>query len=112
MTINFQLPVFDDSRVREVAEGDDEFIADLLDGFLLDLTTRLDVLLNSTVEQTGSIRSLCHTLKGACLNVGAERLADCFSQLESKPESFGNAVSELMFVVGETETQIKVVLGQ
>lgn len=110
MTINLHLPVFEVDRVRELAEGDEEFISDLLLGFLDDLQEKLDTIRRTSLQEADQIKLLCHAMKGACRNVGAVRLADLFFQLESTPELGHELFPQFELVVFETATSIKATL--
>ncbi|MGF1574117.1 MAG: Hpt domain-containing protein [Sumerlaeia bacterium] len=107
MTINPDLSIFDRRRVDELAEGDEEFIADLLGGFLDDLSSKIQSLQTTAAADVDSIRKIAHTMKGACLNIGAEKLAASFSKLEVSPEKWEQLKEEINQTVAVTSDKIK-----
>ncbi len=74
---------FDMAQLRDIADGDTEFIRDLAQTFIEDTRTRIEQLrtLISAGDAEG-IRREAHTIKGSSANFGAQILQQLATELE------------------------------
>ncbi|HTS16053.1 MAG TPA: PAS domain S-box protein [Verrucomicrobiae bacterium] len=91
-------PVFDPQRRLQGLGGDAALYQKLVDLFWKDATQHFRqaqaALLSGNMTE---LMEKAHKLKGACLNVGAERLASIFSEIEERSRNQGrDACPELM----------------
>jgi HPt (histidine-containing phosphotransfer) domain-containing protein len=97
----------DRSRLRLVCEGDEQFANDLIRSFLADTLTRMDEMEEALgAESTELLLRLAHTMKGAALNVGANRLAATSQLLRDAIASEQNT-PELRMIVNQVRREIE-----
>lgn len=70
--------------LKEYADpGEPRFLADLFRSYLEDGAARLDAIRAAAgAGDTVAIARIAHTLKGSCLNVGADPLADLLNRID------------------------------
>jgi HPt (histidine-containing phosphotransfer) domain-containing protein len=67
---------------------DQELANELIELFLIDTPPQLEALSNCIAEtDTDAARRSAHTIKGGCLTIGADRMAEVCQQLELACES-------------------------
>src|SRR5215470_1445073 len=92
MTGNYAEPAIDLVRMREAADGDDEFLKQLVEVFLDDTALRVRELNEALAARDGRfLGRTAHQLKGSSANVGATMLFDLAKTLEKMGQ--GNELS-------------------
>lgn len=85
------LDVLDQARLaelRELGDGDDTLLAELVEVFLRDTPERIGALHEAFAQHDDhALRMISHALKGSSRNIGAKRLADACQTLELTAKS-------------------------
>lgn len=78
-------PILDTDQLRDVTMNDEELMREVL-AALVDDTSRQIQLLESAIQEGNSQKCmrLAHYSKGACANVGANRAAGLFKEIENR----------------------------
>jgi HPt (histidine-containing phosphotransfer) domain-containing protein len=82
--VDLPTPILDLRYLVEACDGDAKFIKDIIGDYLNEMPkylTELDTSL--ATSQTGILVRAAHTIKGASANVGASRVRETASRLES-----------------------------
>ncbi|MBF0620429.1 MAG: Hpt domain-containing protein [Magnetococcales bacterium] len=80
-----QSPILDQDRLTELLEevGDEETLAAIFSLFLAKLAERVSEIKKALTDQNAeALQTTAHTLKGACQNIGATRMAEGCLSLE------------------------------
>jgi HPt (histidine-containing phosphotransfer) domain-containing protein len=103
------VPTIDMRSISQLAEDDetgDQFIAEIIDVFLADLSERVRTigLQMSRNDHTG-VAATAHAIKGSCGHFGAARLMELCRDLEDRVrrESGGDIEIAIFTMVAETE---------
>ena len=76
------LPILDAAMLAEVSAGDEAVVAELASLFTLESSRHVDELAPAVAARdVHAVRRLAHSLKGASLSIGADRLAAVANQL-------------------------------
>jgi HPt (histidine-containing phosphotransfer) domain-containing protein len=76
------------ARLAEIAPPGSNFIAEIIDAFLGDMTKRIGAIeLQMSVRDTTAIAATGHSLKGSCSHFGARRLMQLCVDLEDLARS-------------------------
>ncbi|MGH7925336.1 MAG: Hpt domain-containing protein [Candidatus Binatus sp.] len=82
------VPTIDMRAITQIAEGDDagaQFITQIIDVFLVDLSERLRALgLQMSADDRVGIRATAHAIKGSCGHFGALRLMELSAEVEDR----------------------------
>ena len=71
------------SHIRDTTLGDEEFLTELIDIYLEDAPSQLELLRDAVARaDSAAASSVAHRLKGSSSNVGAESLSALCNQLE------------------------------
>jgi HPt (histidine-containing phosphotransfer) domain-containing protein len=104
MSGNYTEPAIDLVRMREAADGDDEFLKQLVEVFLDDTALRMKELNAALAARDGrNIGRTAHQLKGSSANVGATMLFDLAKTLEKMGQ--GNELSGASEIIAGLETE-------
>jgi len=77
--------VLDKSQLRDITMDDPELMREILAALLADTSQQMSLLEAAIrAQNTSQCMRLAHYSKGACANVGANRAAGIFKQIESK----------------------------
>jgi len=98
--------VLDKNQLRDITMDDPELMREIMDALIVDTSQQLGLLEVAIRDQdpTQCMR-LAHYSKGACANVGANRAADIFKQIEHKAKDgeFTGCVDSLASLVREMD---------
>jgi HPt (histidine-containing phosphotransfer) domain-containing protein len=103
------LPTIDMRSISQLAEGDemgDEFVAEIIDVFLADLSERVRTIgLQMSRDDRAGVAATAHAIKGSCGHFGAARLMELCRDLEDRArrESGGDIEIAVFTMVAETE---------
>jgi HPt (histidine-containing phosphotransfer) domain-containing protein len=107
------------TRLRELAEGDADFLQEVYESFLDDSRQRLTSFHEAVAGgDADAMRRLAHSVKGAAANVGAIHVAETAHELQLLGETGTVAGAaplveklqrELEFVTAEIENQLGIV---
>ena len=93
-----QAAVLDRQQLRDITLDDDELMRDVIAALLDDTTNQL-VLMDAAIRDKDSQKTmrLAHYCKGACANVGANRIAAVLKRMEQQAadHSFGDCADSL-----------------
>jgi HPt (histidine-containing phosphotransfer) domain-containing protein len=104
MTENVTLPAIDLVRIREAADGDEEFLRQLIEVFLDDTALRMQELNAALEARDGRVLGrTAHQLKGSSANVGASMLFDLARTLEKMGQ--GNELARAQEVFAGLEAE-------
>ncbi len=107
-------PILDLRYLNEVTSGDKKFIADILSDYLREMDSYLSELDTSLKERSlGTALRAAHTIKGASANVGATRVRDLASKIESQAQkgSFEGGVALVKLLQSEIH-RVKEIIGR
>jgi len=93
-----KVEIFDRNRLFEALQGEEELIREILDGYLKDLTARIEEL--GSAIGTGApelIHRIGHSIKGASANVGAIEMSNIASGIEIAGEKNNIARAEELY---------------
>jgi HPt (histidine-containing phosphotransfer) domain-containing protein len=75
--------VVNPDRLREVAQGDEEFLRELIDLYLSDTPGQVEALARAVADQDpAGAAAAAHKLKSSCGNVGADGLVALCHEVE------------------------------
>jgi HPt (histidine-containing phosphotransfer) domain-containing protein len=103
------MPTIDMRSISQLAEGDgtgDEFVAEIIDVFLADLSERVRAIgLQMSRNDRAGVAATAHAIKGSCGHFGAARLMELCRDLEDRArrESGGDIEIAIFTMVAETE---------
>ena len=103
------VPAIDMRAITQLAEGDemgDQFVAEIIDVFLADLSERvLTIGLQMNRGDRAGVAATAHAIKGSCSHFGAVRLMELSQHLEDRArhEPTGNIEIAIFTMVAETE---------
>jgi HPt (histidine-containing phosphotransfer) domain-containing protein len=101
-----QAAVLDRQQLRDITLDDDELMREVLAALLDDTTNQL-VLMDAAIrdKDTQKTMRLAHYCKGACANVGANRVAAVLKRMEQQAasHSFGDCADSLCNLTQELE---------
>ncbi len=95
--------------ISQLAEGDetgDQFVAEIIDVFLADLSERVRAVgLQMSKNDRAGVAATAHAIKGSCGHFGAARLMELCRDLEERArrESGGDMEIAILAMVAETE---------
>lgn len=107
-------PVLDLRYLNEVTSGNKKFIADILSDYLREMDSYLSELDTSLKARSlGTALRAAHTIKGASANVGATRVRDLASKIESQAQkgSFEGGVALVKLLQSEIH-RVKEIIGR
>jgi len=103
------VPAIDLRAITRLAEGDelgDQFLANIIDVFLADLSERvLSIGLQMMQGDRAGVAATAHAIKGSCSHFGAVRLVELSHDLEDRArrEPTGDIELAILTMVAETE---------
>jgi HPt (histidine-containing phosphotransfer) domain-containing protein len=103
------VPTIDMRSISQLAEDDetgDQFIAEIIDVFLADLSERVRTIgLQMSRNDHAGVAATAHAIKGSCGHFGAARLMELCRDLEDRVrrESGGDIEIAIFTMVAETE---------
>jgi histidine phosphotransfer protein HptB len=103
------MPTIDMRSISQLAEGDemgDQFVAEIIDVFLADLSERVRTIgLQMSQNDRAGVAATAHAIKGSCGHFGAARLMELCRDLEdwARRESGGDIEIAIFTMVAETE---------
>ena len=103
------VPAIDMGAITKLAEGDElgeQFIANIIDVFLADLSERvLTIGLQMKQGDRAGVAATAHAIKGSCSHFGAVRLVELSGELENRArrEPTGDIEVAIFTMVAETE---------
>ena len=103
------IPTIDMRSISQLAEGDetgDQFVAEIIDVFLADLSERVRAVgLQMSKNDRAGVAATAHAIKGSCGHFGAARLMELCRDLEERArrESGGDIEIAIFTMVAETE---------
>ena len=103
------IPTIDMRSISQLAEGDetgDQFVAEIIDVFLADLSERVRAVgLQMSKNDRAGVAATAHAIKGSCGHFGAARLMELCRDLEERArrESGGDMEIAILAMVAETE---------
>jgi HPt (histidine-containing phosphotransfer) domain-containing protein len=95
--------------ISQLAEGDergDQFVAEIIDVFLADLSERVRTVgLQMSKNDRAGVAATAHAIKGSCGHFGAARLMELCRDLEDRArrEAGGDIEIAIFAMVAETE---------
>jgi CheY-like chemotaxis protein/HPt (histidine-containing phosphotransfer) domain-containing protein len=101
------------ARLAEIAPPGSNFIAEIIDAFLGDLTKRIDTVEQQmSVRDTTGIAATGHSLKGSCSHFGARRLMQLCVELEDiaragKTDGLRAAVDSMVAESGRVRAELE-----
>jgi HPt (histidine-containing phosphotransfer) domain-containing protein len=98
------LPIWDKSKLFERLMDDEELVAVILEGFLMDIPKQILTLKGylEAGDMPGTERQ-AHTIKGASANISAERLRAAAFEVEKAAKA--NRLDAMRKLIQELETQ-------
>jgi HPt (histidine-containing phosphotransfer) domain-containing protein len=102
-------PTIDMRSISQLAEDDkngDQFVAEIIDVFLADLSERVRTIgLQMSRNDRAGVAATAHAIKGSCGHFGAARLMELCRDLEDRArrESGGDIEIAIFAMVAETE---------
>jgi len=102
-----ELPAIDATSfatLEEIADGDNEFMAELLNQYLIDAVQLIDVLAPALESSNAlDLERAAHTLKSSSANVGAMTLSDLCEDLQciGRSGDLGEAASKVTLAIAE-----------
>jgi HPt (histidine-containing phosphotransfer) domain-containing protein len=108
-TGNQGVPTIDMRSISQLAEDDetgDQFVAEIIDVFLADLSERVRRIgLQTSQNDRAGVAAMAHAIKGSCGHFGAARLMELCRDLEERArrESGGDIEIAIFTMVAETE---------
>ena len=103
------MPAIDMRSISELAEADengDQFVAEIIDVFLGDLSERVRTIgLQMSRNDRAGVAATAHAIKGSCGHFGAARLMELCRDVEDRArrESSGDIEIAIFTMVAETE---------
>jgi HPt (histidine-containing phosphotransfer) domain-containing protein len=103
------IPTIDMRSISQLAEGDekgDQFVAEIIDVFLADLSERVRTIgLQMSKNDRAGVAATAHAIKGSCGHFGATRLMELCRDLEDRARRESGADIELAIftMIAETE---------
>ena len=103
------MPTIDMRSISQLAEDDetgDQFVAEIIDVFLADLSERVRRIgLQTSQNDRAGVAAMAHAIKGSCGHFGAARLMELCRDLEERArrESGGDIEIAIFTMVAETE---------
>ena len=103
------MPTIDMRSISQLAEGEelgDQFIANIIDVFLADLSERvLSIGLQMKQGDRAGVAATAHAIKGSCGHFGAVRLVELSDDLEDRArrEPAADIEFAILTMVAETE---------
>ena len=98
--------VLDKNQLRDITMDDAELMREILAALLADTSQQMGLLEAAIrAQNTAQCMRLAHYSKGACANVGANRAAGMFKQIESRAADgeFSGCVESLASLVREMD---------
>ncbi len=102
------------SYVREVADGDDQFVAELIHSFILSTPSYYEEVRHRVLEKDRQeLQAAAHRLKSAALNFGLTELVRMIKAIEEKAaseadwESLPPLLSKMSLVLEASLTELK-----
>ena len=98
--------VLDKNQLRDITMDDPELMREILAALLADTSQQMGLLEAAIrAQNTAQCMRLAHYSKGACANVGANRAAGMFKQIEKKAADgqFPECVESLASLVREMD---------
>src|SRR5258708_5549242 len=103
------MPTIDMRSISQLAEGEelgDQFIANIIDVFLADLSERvLSIGLQMKQGDRAGVAATAHAIKGSCGHFGAVRLVELSHDLEDRARCEPAADIELAILTMVAETE-------
>jgi HPt (histidine-containing phosphotransfer) domain-containing protein len=110
MSIGSQgMPTIDMRSISQLAEGDergDQFVAEIIDVFLADLSERVRTIgLQMSQDDRAGVAATAHAIKGSCGHFGAARLLELSRNLEERArrEPTDDIQSAIDLMIAEAE---------
>jgi len=103
------MPAIDMRSISQLAESDedgDQFVAEIIDVFLADLSERVRAIgLQMSRNDRAGVAATAHAIKGSCGHFGAGRLMELCRDLEDRArrESGGDIGIAIFTMIAETE---------
>jgi histidine phosphotransfer protein HptB len=103
------MPTIDMCSISQLAEDDetgDQFVAEIIDVFLADLSERVRTIgLQMSQNDRAGVAATAHAIKGSCGHFGAARLMELCRELEDRArrESGGDIEIAIFTMMAETE---------
>lgn len=106
--VNIDLSVL--ASLRDFQQpGEADFVTELIDLFLSDTTTQIELLrIAVATNDVNELRRLAHLLKGSSANMGARRMTELYEAMEKNVLADGSAHSQFMMLELEFERVGKV----
>jgi HPt (histidine-containing phosphotransfer) domain-containing protein len=98
--------VLDKNQLRDITMDDPELMREILAALLADTSQQMSLLEAAIrAQNTAQCKRLAHYSKGACANVGANRAAGMFKDIETKSATgeFSECVESLASLVREMD---------